>query len=99
MPFWSGTSRAFPWRLRACANCRRSLTRQARAAAGRTRLPYAVANALTAAQLILSSMRRRTHTCGSHFRTDAPAQSMPGLLQPLRLDDEAETAVERPAAR
>lgn len=72
---------------------------QARAAAGRTRLPYAVANALTAAQLILSSMRRRTHTCGSHFRTDAPAQSMPGLLQPLRLDDEAETAVERPAAR
>lgn len=49
--------------------------------------PYRVGNALTAAMLILYSMKNRTETRGGHLRTDAPGTDEKGALRPIVLSD------------
>ena len=50
-------------------------------------LPYMVANALLAAQLIVQAMLQRNETRGGHLRTDATSTAKEGLIRPVLAKD------------
>lgn len=73
--------------LRALNDIKRSFSPAAQARKTSSDLPYRVGNALTAATLIVYSMKNRKETRGGHLRTDALGTDENAALRPIVLSE------------